>query len=251
MLSGGDSCTGPVLSVDGGAARPGPPAPSPLTRARLPAGFAAGAAPPGSRIPGSVVRPGPSGTTALGSRVPAAAGPPFCPLPAHEGDTHPGAAVETETGAVVGAGTQAARARLAPRGPGSCAGRGPASAGLSARPPGPGGRGEAWAPERRPSQPQCPPWGAGWVTACTVPARAAGTGVCPGRRRPLPAVLPGPGLPPRGPLPAGRGRLHRGRPGRVPRTPGLRPVPAGDGQAGEPRASPASRGPAWRGPLTG
>lgn len=89
------------------------------------------------------------------------------------------------------------------------------------------------------------------MTACTAPARAAGTGVCPGRRRPLPAVLPGPGLPPRGPLPAGRGRLHRGRPGRVPRTPGLRPVPAGDGQAGEPRASPASRARRGRAPSRG
>lgn len=53
------------------------------------------------------------------------------PVSAHEGDTHLRVAVKSETGSVVRAGTQAARARpgqaeplarLSPRDPGSCAG---------------------------------------------------------------------------------------------------------------------------------
>lgn len=50
---------------------------------------------------------------------------------------------------------------------------------------------------------------------------------------PLPAVLPDAGLPPCGPLLTRRRWLHGGRPGRVPWTPGLCPVPAGDSRAGK------------------
>ena len=59
---------------------------------------------------------------------------------------------------------------------------------------------------------------------------------------PLPAVLPDPAVPPRGPRPAGRGRLHCCGAGGVPRPPQLCSIPARQHPAGEPR-SPFPPGP--------